>query len=87
MLFKHVLRNSVIPVITYIGISFGALLGGAIITESIFNWDGVGLAMAVSIQSQNNPIIVGVATWGWASSWCSTWWWTCCTRCSTPESG
>jgi ABC-type dipeptide/oligopeptide/nickel transport system permease component len=64
VLFKHVLRNSVIPVITYIGISFGALLGGAIITESIFNWDGVGLAMAVSIQSQNNPIIVGVATWG-----------------------
>ncbi len=64
VLLKHVLRNSVIPVITYIGISFGALLGGAIITESIFNWDGVGLAMAVSIQNQNNPVIIGVATWG-----------------------
>ena len=64
VLLKHVMRNSVIPVVTYIGISFGGLLGGALITESIFNWDGVGLAMATAIQQQNNPIIIGVATWG-----------------------
>ncbi|MER5635586.1 ABC transporter permease [Kitasatospora sp. NPDC002227] len=64
VLLKHVLRNSVIPVVTYIGISFGGLLGGAIITETIFNWDGVGMAMSTAIQQQNNPIVVGVATWG-----------------------
>jgi ABC-type dipeptide/oligopeptide/nickel transport system permease component len=64
VLLKHVMRNSVIPVVTYIGISFGGLLGGALITESIFNWDGVGLAMATAIQQQNNPVIIGVATWG-----------------------
>ncbi len=64
VLLKHVLRNSVIPVVTYIGISFGSLLGGAIITETIFNWDGVGMAMSTAIQQQNNPIVVGVATWG-----------------------
>ncbi len=64
ILLKHVLRNSVIPVITYIGISFGGLLGGALITESIFNWDGIGLAMATAVQQQNNPVVIGVATWG-----------------------
>ncbi|MDH6123220.1 ABC transporter permease [Kitasatospora sp. GP82] len=64
VLLKHVMRNSVIPVVTYIGISFGSLLGGAIITETIFNWDGIGMAMSTAIQQQNNPIVVGVATWG-----------------------
>ena len=45
ILLRHIMRNSVIPVITYLGISFGALLGGALITETIFNWDGIGLAL------------------------------------------
>jgi ABC-type dipeptide/oligopeptide/nickel transport system permease component len=63
ILFRHILRNSVIPVVTYIGISFGGLLGGAIITETIFNWDGIGLALVTAIQQQNNPIIVGVVTY------------------------
>ncbi|MFJ3087419.1 ABC transporter permease [Streptomyces sp. NPDC086838] len=62
VLLRHILRNSVIPVITYVGISFGALLGGAIITETIFNWDGIGLALVTAIQQNNNPIIVGVVT-------------------------
>lgn len=63
VLFKHVLRNSSIPVVTYLGISFGGLLGGALITEAIFNWDGVGLALVQAIQQQNNPIVVGVVTY------------------------
>ncbi|MFJ3927976.1 ABC transporter permease [Streptomyces sp. NPDC090022] len=63
VLFKHVLRNSVIPVVTYLGIAFGGLLGGALITETIFNWDGVGLAMVQAVQQQNNPIVVGVVTY------------------------
>ncbi|MFF2651167.1 ABC transporter permease [Streptomyces sp. NPDC058045] len=62
VLFRHILRNSVIPVITYLGISFGVLLGGALITETIFNWDGIGLALITAIQQNNNPIIVGVVT-------------------------
>jgi oligopeptide transport system permease protein len=64
VVLKHVLRNSVIPVLTYLGISFGGFLGGAIITESIFNWDGIGLALVVAIQQQNNPIIIGVVSYG-----------------------
>ncbi|MCX4805531.1 ABC transporter permease [Streptomyces sp. NPDC058682] len=63
VLFKHVLRNSSIPVVTYLGISFGGLLGGALITEAIFNWDGVGLALVQAIQQQNNPIVIGVVTY------------------------
>ncbi|MEU4149867.1 ABC transporter permease [Streptomyces sp. NPDC026659] len=62
VLLRHILRNSVIPVITYLGISFGTLLGGAIITETIFNWNGIGLALIQAIQQNNNPIIVGVVT-------------------------
>jgi ABC-type dipeptide/oligopeptide/nickel transport system permease component len=64
VLLKHVMRNSVIPVVTYLGISFGGLMGGAIITETIFNWDGIGMAMSTAIQQQDNPVVVGVATWG-----------------------
>lgn len=64
VLLRHILRNSVIPVVTYIGISFGTLLGGAIITETIFNWNGIGLALVQAIQQNNNPIITGVVTIG-----------------------
>ncbi len=64
VLLKHALRNSIIPVLTYLGITFGTLLGGAVITETIFNWDGVGLALVGAIQTQDNPIVLGVVTYG-----------------------
>ncbi|MEV4442650.1 ABC transporter permease [Streptomyces sp. NPDC049577] len=62
VLTKHILRNSIIPVVTYIGISFGTLLGGALISEAIFNWDGIGLALVTAITQNNNPIVIGVVT-------------------------
>ena len=64
VILKHALRNSVIPVLTYLGIAFGSLLGGAIITETVFNWNGIGSALVAAIQSQDNPIVLGVATYG-----------------------
>lgn len=64
VIFKHALRNSIIPVFTYLGIAFGTLLGGALITETVFNWNGVGLALVSAIQSQDNPIVLGVVTYG-----------------------
>lgn len=64
VILKHALRNSIIPVVTYLGISFGSLLGGALITEVIFNWDGIGSALIRAIQTQNQPIITGVVTYG-----------------------
>jgi oligopeptide transport system permease protein len=67
VILKHVLRNSVIPVVTYLGIAFGGLMGGALITEAIFNWPGIGLALATAIQVQDNPIIIAVVTYGVAA--------------------
>jgi ABC-type dipeptide/oligopeptide/nickel transport system permease component len=67
VILKHALRNSIIPVITYLGIAFGTLLGGALITEVIFNWNGIGYALVTAIQTQDNPVVLGVATWGVAA--------------------
>ena len=64
VVFKHVLRNSIIPVVTYLGISFGTLLGGAIVTESVFSMDGIGNELVRAIQSNDNPVIMGVVTYG-----------------------
>ena len=64
VIFKHALRNSIIPVLTFLGISFGGLMGGALITETVFNWNGIGLALVGAIQSQDNPIVLGVVTYG-----------------------
>ena len=64
VILKHALRNSIIPVLTFLGISFGGLLGGALITETVFNWNGIGLALVGAIQSQDNPIVLGVVTYG-----------------------
>lgn len=58
----HALRNSLIPVITFIGFDFGALLGGAIVTESIFNIPGVGGYIYRSIRSRDGASVVGAVT-------------------------
>jgi oligopeptide transport system permease protein len=55
----HTLRNSLIPVITYIGADFGSLMGGAVVTESIFNVNGVGNFLYRSIRQQDGQSVVG----------------------------
>jgi oligopeptide transport system permease protein len=55
----HTLRNSLIPVITYIGIDIGALMGGAIITERVFNINGVGSFLYRSITQKDGTSVVG----------------------------
>jgi oligopeptide transport system permease protein len=64
VIFKHVLRNSIIPVVTYLGISFGTLLGGALITENVFALDGIGNQLVRAINRNDNPIIMGIVTYG-----------------------
>jgi ABC-type dipeptide/oligopeptide/nickel transport system permease component len=59
---RHVLRNSLIPVVTYIGIDFGQLLGGAIITETVFNLPGIGRAVFEAVTTQEGAVVVGVVT-------------------------
>jgi peptide/nickel transport system permease protein len=57
---KHALRNSLIPVVTFIGADVGALMGGAIVTEGIFNIPGIGRAVFDSIRSQEGAVTVGI---------------------------
>ena len=58
----HALRNSLIPVITFIGFDFGALLGGAIVTEAIFNIPGIGGYLFRSIRARDGASVVGTVT-------------------------
>ena len=58
----HTLRNSLIPVVTFVGADFGGLLGGAIITERIFNIRGVGGYIFQSIHSRDGVAVVGAVT-------------------------
>ena len=59
VIFKHALRNALIPVTTAAGLQFGFLLGGAVLTETIFSIPGLGFFMVQAIQQQDNPVIHG----------------------------
>ncbi|MFI8238285.1 ABC transporter permease [Streptomyces sp. NPDC085866] len=59
---RHLLRNSLIPVVTFIGADIGALMGGAILTERIFNIHGVGYQLYQGIVRQNTQTVVGFVT-------------------------
>ncbi len=60
IVFHHALRNALIPVVTVIGLEFGALLGGAVITETIFAWPGIGRLAIRSIVQRDFPVVQGV---------------------------
>lgn len=58
-LFKHALRNALIPVVTLVGLQFGALLAGAIITEKVFGWPGIGALLISGVQARDYPVVQG----------------------------
>ena len=58
----HTLRNSLIPVVTYLAVDLGALMGGAIITETIFNLPGLGRAVFDAARAQEGAVVIGIAT-------------------------
>jgi oligopeptide transport system permease protein len=62
VIVRHTLRNSLIPVVTFIGADIGALLGGAIVTEAVFNIPGIGRAVFDAVQSQEGAVTVGIVT-------------------------
>ncbi len=57
IVFKHAMRNALLPIITLFGLGFGHTLGGSVVVESIFNWPGLGRLMVESVQSRDLPII------------------------------
>lgn len=59
VVLKHALRNALIPIITIIGLQFGGLLGGAVLTESIFSIPGIGRLMVDSIKMRDFPVVQG----------------------------
>nr|MBA3801175.1 ABC transporter permease [Geodermatophilaceae bacterium] len=58
----HALRNALIPVITYIGVDVGLLMGGALVTEGIFNIPGVGGLVFGAVRRDETPVVIAVAT-------------------------
>ena len=59
VIFKHALKNALIPVITVVGLSFGTLLGGAVLTETVFAIPGIGSFMVIAIRARDFPVIQG----------------------------
>ena len=55
---RHMLKNALIPIVTMIGLSFGGLLGGSVVTESIFAWPGVGRFVVESINFKDTPSVL-----------------------------
>ena len=55
---RHMLKNALIPIITAVGLNFGALLGGSVLTESIFAWPGVGRFITESIAAKDTPCVL-----------------------------
>jgi ABC-type dipeptide/oligopeptide/nickel transport system permease component len=59
VLFRHAFRNALIPILTILGLQFGTLLAGTIVTESIFSWPGVGRLAVQAIQARDYPLLQG----------------------------
>ncbi len=57
--YRHALRNALFPIVTLVGLDLGALLGGAIVTEQLFRWPGLGQLSATALVGRDGPVIVG----------------------------
>lgn len=64
ILIHHALRNAVIPLITVVALDFGAVAGGAAITESVFNWHGMGSLFVESLESRDYPVLMAILLLG-----------------------
>ncbi len=56
---KHALKNALIPVVTLIGLNLGALMGGVVLTETVFNWPGIGRTIYLAILERDTPVVLG----------------------------
>jgi len=59
VVYRHALRNAMIPVLTVVGLQFGAMLAGAIVTETIFSWPGIGRLTVQAISSRDYYLVQG----------------------------
>ena len=63
IIFLHVLPNSLLAVITMLGMSFGGLLGGTMILETVFSWNGIGQVCTTAISARDYSLIQGYTMW------------------------
>ncbi len=59
VIWRHALMNTMLPVVTLLGLQLGALLAGAVITETVFSWPGIGSLLIESIQKRDYPLVQG----------------------------
>jgi peptide/nickel transport system permease protein len=60
VILRHVLRNALIPIVTVVGLQFGQLMGGAVLTETVFSWPGLGrYIVANGVEARDTPVIAG----------------------------
>jgi len=59
VVYRHALKNAMIPVVTFIGIDFGVMMSGAILTETVFSWPGVGREIFLAVGQRDWPIVMG----------------------------
>jgi ABC-type dipeptide/oligopeptide/nickel transport system permease component len=59
VIWKHGLKNAMIPVVTFLGLDLGAMVGGTILTEAVFNWPGVGFTIYRAITLRDWPVVTG----------------------------
>lgn len=64
VLTRHALRNTLIPVVTILGLELGALLGGAVVTENVFGWPGIGQLVVASVVNRDLPVVLTVVLVG-----------------------
>ena len=62
VLYKHALRNCAIPLITYVGLQFGGLIGGIVVVEKVFNWPGLGTLAFDAISGRDYPVLQATVT-------------------------
>lgn len=60
VVFHHLLRNAILPVVTLLGLQLGTVLGGSVVIEAVFSWPGIGSLMLDSVMSRNYPVVLGV---------------------------
>jgi peptide/nickel transport system permease protein len=60
VLFVHVLRNALNPVVTVLGLQMGTLLGGTVLVEYVFNWPGLSTPLLRAVEARDYPMVVGI---------------------------
>ncbi len=60
VIVRHGIRNAIVPILTFVGVDLATLFGAAVVTESVFNWPGVGSQMAIALARADAPVVLGL---------------------------